>query len=149
MFGQRLGFDPRSDPRAEKPGRKQRRKAYLRAMKSCGKPALFSQNPSEGVPIDSSHAGGHWFESSSLHQILGNQVFPRIFSVFPEMLERLRPYQKSRYAGGLIMSRKIKRTPQAALSIKGAFGLLQQPPYQGKLKGLLPALRRQQALSAA
>ena len=82
MFGQRLGFDPRSDPRAEKPGRKQRRKAYLRAMKSCGKPALFSQNPSEGVPIDSSHAGGHWFESSSLHQILGNQVFPRIFSVF-------------------------------------------------------------------
>ena len=37
------------------------------------------------------------------------------------MLERLRPYQKSRYAGGLIMSRKIKRTPQAALSIKGAF----------------------------
>ena len=31
-------------------------------------------------PRISSHAGGHWFESSSLHQILGNQVFPRIFS---------------------------------------------------------------------
>ena len=32
------------------------------------------------VRAPASHAGGHWFESSSLHQILGNLVFPRIFS---------------------------------------------------------------------
>ena len=31
------------------------------------------------VRAPASHAGGHWFESSSLHQILGNLVFPRIF----------------------------------------------------------------------
>ena len=61
-------FDPRRDPRTEKPGRKQRNKAYLRGMKPCGKPALFSQNSAEGIPIESSHAWGHWFESSSLHQ---------------------------------------------------------------------------------
>ena len=48
--------DPRRDPRTEKPGRKQRRKAYLRVRKSCGKPALFSQNSAEGIPIESSHA---------------------------------------------------------------------------------------------
>ena len=49
-------FDPRRDPRTEKPGRKQRRKAYLWVRKSRGKPALFSQNPAEDVPIESSHA---------------------------------------------------------------------------------------------
>ena len=49
-------FDPRRDPRTEKPGRKQRRKAYLWVRKSRGKPALFSQNPVEGRPIESSHA---------------------------------------------------------------------------------------------
>ena len=49
-------FDPRRDPRTEKPGRKQRRKAYLRVRKSRGKPALFSQNPAEDGPIESSHA---------------------------------------------------------------------------------------------
>ena len=52
--GQR--FDPRRDPRTEKTGRKQRNKAYPRVRKSCGKPALFSQNPVEGRPIESSHA---------------------------------------------------------------------------------------------
>ena len=60
--------DPRRDPRAEKSGRKQWNKAHLRVRKSRDKPALFSQNPAEGIPIESSHAGGHWFESSSLHQ---------------------------------------------------------------------------------
>ena len=59
---------PRFDPRAEKTGRKQRRKAYLRVMEFCDKPALFSRKLAEGVPIESSHAWGHWFESSSLHQ---------------------------------------------------------------------------------
>ena len=49
-------------------GWKQWNKAYLRVMEFCGKPALFSQNPAEDGPIESSHAGGHWFESSSLHQ---------------------------------------------------------------------------------
>ena len=46
--------------------------------KSAGK------HPIAGLwrPDASSHAGGHWFESSSLHQILGNQAFPRIFSCF-------------------------------------------------------------------
>ena len=38
--------------------------------------------PVLSAPDVSSHAGGHWFESSSLHQILGNQVFPRIFLFF-------------------------------------------------------------------
>ena len=65
-----LRFDPRRDPRTEKPGRKQRNKAYLRGMKPCGKSALFSRKPAQDVPIESSHAGGHWFESSSLHQNL-------------------------------------------------------------------------------
>ena len=32
-------FDPRRDPRTEKPGRKQRNKAYPRVRKSCGKTA--------------------------------------------------------------------------------------------------------------
>ena len=32
-------FDPRRDPRTEKPGRKQRRKAHLRVRRFCGKPA--------------------------------------------------------------------------------------------------------------
>ena len=49
-------FDPRRDPRTEKPGRKQRRKAYLWVRKSRGKPALFSRKPAEDVPIESSHA---------------------------------------------------------------------------------------------
>ena len=49
-------FDPRRDPRTEKPGRKQRNKAHLRGIKPCDKPALFSRNPAEGVPIESSHA---------------------------------------------------------------------------------------------
>ena len=48
--------DPHHDPRTEKTGRKQRRKAYLRVRKSRGKPALFSQNSAEGIPIESSHA---------------------------------------------------------------------------------------------
>ena len=52
--GQR--FDPRRDPRTEKPGRKQRNKAHLRGIKSCDKPALFSRNPAEDIPIESSHA---------------------------------------------------------------------------------------------
>ena len=81
-----LRFDPRPDPRTEKPGRKQRRKAYLRVRKSCGKPALFSQNPSEGCPIESSHAGGHWFESSSLHQTLGILMISRVFSFIKKMI---------------------------------------------------------------
>ena len=49
-------FDPHSDPRAEKMGWKQRSGEYLRVRKSRGKPALFSQNPVEGRPIESSHA---------------------------------------------------------------------------------------------
>ena len=36
--------------------------------KSRSKPALFFRKPSEDVPIVTSHAGDHWFESSSLHQ---------------------------------------------------------------------------------
>jgi len=60
--------DPRRDPRTEKPGRKQRNKAHLRVRKSRGNPALFPRKPAKGIPIESSHAGGHWFESSSLHQ---------------------------------------------------------------------------------
>ena len=40
----------------EKPGRKQWNREYQRVRRSCGKPALFSQNPSEGCPIESSHA---------------------------------------------------------------------------------------------
>ena len=51
-----LRFDPRRDPRTEKPGRKQRNKAYLRGMKPCGKSALFSRKPAQDVPIESSHA---------------------------------------------------------------------------------------------
>ena len=51
-----LRFDPRPDPRAEKTGRKRRNKAHLRVRKSCVKPALFSPNPAEGGPIESSHA---------------------------------------------------------------------------------------------
>ena len=35
-------IDPRLDPRAEKTGRKQRNKAYLRVMEFCDKPTLFS-----------------------------------------------------------------------------------------------------------
>ena len=49
-------LDPRRDPRTEKPGRKQWNREYQRVRRSCGKPALFSQNPSEGCPIESSHA---------------------------------------------------------------------------------------------
>ena len=49
-------FDPRRDPRTEKPGQKQWSGEYLRVMKIRGKPALFFQNPSEGSPIESSHA---------------------------------------------------------------------------------------------
>ena len=49
-------FDPHYDPRAEKSGRKQWSKAHLRVRKSRGKSALFSQNPAEDVPIESSHA---------------------------------------------------------------------------------------------
>ena len=45
--------DPRRDPRTEKPGRKQWNREYQRVRRSCGKPALFSQNPLEGVPIES------------------------------------------------------------------------------------------------
>ena len=71
-------FDPRRDPRTEKTGRKRRNGEYLRVRKSRGKPTLFSPNLAEGGPIESSHAGGHWFESSSLHQkepdFLWNQV---------------------------------------------------------------------------
>jgi len=51
-----LRLDPRRDPRTEKLGRKQRRKAYLRVRKSRGKPTLFSRNPAEDIPIESSHA---------------------------------------------------------------------------------------------
>ena len=49
-------FDPRPDPRAEKTGRKQRRKAYLRVMEFCDNPALFPRKPAKGIPIESSHA---------------------------------------------------------------------------------------------
>ena len=49
-------FDPRRDPRTEKPEWKQWSGEYLRVMKIRGKPALFSQNPAEGIPIESSHA---------------------------------------------------------------------------------------------
>ena len=49
-------FDPRPDPRAEKMGRKQWNREYLRVRKSRDNPALFSQNPAEGIPIESSHA---------------------------------------------------------------------------------------------
>ena len=49
-------FDPRCDPRAEKTGRKQWNKAYLRVWKSRGKPALFPRKPAKGGPIESSHA---------------------------------------------------------------------------------------------
>ena len=48
--------DPHRDPRTEKPGRKQRNTAHLRGIKPCGKPALFSRNPAEDIPIESSHA---------------------------------------------------------------------------------------------
>ena len=41
------------------------------------------------VRAPASHAGGHWFESSSLHQTLGNQVFPRVFVVFAKTSVRL------------------------------------------------------------
>ena len=64
----RIADWPTPWPTNKKTGRKQRRKAYLRVRKSRDNPALFSQNPSEGCPIESSHAWGHWFESSSLHQ---------------------------------------------------------------------------------
>lgn len=49
-------FDPRRDPRTEKTGRKQWNKAYLRMRRSRGKAALFSQNPAEDAPIESSTA---------------------------------------------------------------------------------------------
>ena len=49
-------FDPRRDPRTEKPGRKQWNGEYLRVMKTRDNPALFSQNPAEDGPIESSHA---------------------------------------------------------------------------------------------
>jgi len=49
-------FDPRCDPRTEKTGRKQWNGEHLRVRKSYGKPALFSQNPAEDGPIESSHA---------------------------------------------------------------------------------------------
>ena len=52
--GQR--FDPRCDPRTEKTEWKPWNREYLRVRKSRGKPALFSQNPVEGRPIESSHA---------------------------------------------------------------------------------------------
>jgi len=39
-------------------GWKQWNKAYLRVMEFCGKPALFSQNPAEDGPIESSTAKG-------------------------------------------------------------------------------------------
>ena len=52
----RQRFDPRRDPRTEKPGRKQWSGEYLRVMKIRGKPALFSRNPAEDIPIESSHA---------------------------------------------------------------------------------------------
>ena len=45
--------------------------------------------PVLSAPDVSSHAGGHWFESSSLHQNLGNQAFPRFFLVSPGISERL------------------------------------------------------------
>ena len=48
--------DPRPDPRAEKTGRKQWNGEYLRVMKTRDNPALFSRNPAEDVPIESSHA---------------------------------------------------------------------------------------------
>ena len=48
--------DPRRDPRTEKTGRKQWNGEYLRVMEFCDKPALFSRNPVEGGPIESSHA---------------------------------------------------------------------------------------------
>ena len=50
MFGQRLGFDPRRDPRTEKAEWKQRNGEYLWVMKSRGKPALFFRKSAEGVP---------------------------------------------------------------------------------------------------
>ena len=51
-----LHFDPRRDPRTEKPGRKQRDGEYLRVRKSYGKPALFFRKSAEDVSIESSHA---------------------------------------------------------------------------------------------
>ena len=70
--------DPRRDPRTEKTGRKQWSKAYLRVRKSCGKPALFSQNPSEGCPIESSNHGGqrgHILSASKDGLQSGNLLF--------------------------------------------------------------------------
>ena len=39
--------------------------------------------------IVSSHAGGHWFESSSLHQNLGNACVSKVFSFSGDRVERL------------------------------------------------------------
>ena len=72
------GFDQYADQYQKISGWTQwTRQLFLLAesgVKSAGK------HPIAGLwrPDASSHAGGHWFESSSLHQILGNQVFPRI-----------------------------------------------------------------------
>ena len=52
------------------------------------------------VRAPASHAGGHWFESSSLHQILGNLVFPRIFCFLAKMSDLLFFSVISRKSGG-------------------------------------------------
>lgn len=66
-----------------------RRSGFLKIRRTNPK-SQFSQGFSGGlaqlVRAPASHAGGHWFESSSLHQTLGILMISRVFSFIKKMI---------------------------------------------------------------
>ena len=85
-FLRRRRADPNADPNAETTGQYWADTADRPPSRKHAKAPESVAEQRFPARIVSSHAGGHWFESSSLHheKNLGNLVFPRFFSFLIE-----------------------------------------------------------------
>ena len=85
-FLRRRRADPNHDPNAETTGQYWADTVDVPLNRKCAKAPESVAAQRFPALIASSHAGGHWFESSSLHheKNLGNLVFPRFFSFLIE-----------------------------------------------------------------
>ena len=75
--------DPNRDPNAETTGQHRADTVDAPLRRKCAKEAESVEYPRFPALIVSSHAGGHWFESSSLHQKVPDFVRNQeLFSIF-------------------------------------------------------------------
>ena len=79
-------LDPNRDPNAEKSRWIQADTMDVLLSRKCAKGAESAGQQRFPALIVSSHAGGHWFESSSLHQTLEIAMISRVFSCYQKMI---------------------------------------------------------------